>query len=65
MDFTEKQIMPRKGIDEKPTEVLVEIVSFLEIKNQNCFGFEDHYILPLSFRNTLVNLLNIKRATGR
>ena len=45
VNFTEKQIMPGKGINEKYTEVSVEVISFLEIMNQNFFSFGDHYKL--------------------
>ena len=40
--------MPGKGINEKYTEeviVEVEVISFLEIMNQNFFSFGDHYKL--------------------
>ena len=57
--------MPGKGINEKLIEVSVEVISFLEIMNQNFFSLRDHYKLQLPFRNTPVNLLDFKWATGR
>ena len=57
-DFTEKPIMLRNGINEKLSEVLVEDMSFLKIMNQGCSRIGDHYVLPLPFKDTRVNLPN-------
>ena len=57
-DFTKKPIMLGNGINEKLSEVSVEDMSFLKIMNQGCSRIEDHYVLPLPFRDTAVKLPN-------
>ena len=48
-DVKEKQIMSGSEINETLREVSVEDISFLEIMNQNCSWFGDHYVLLLLF----------------
>ena len=58
-------MMSENRITEKLSENSIEGISVLKIMNQSCSKFGDHYVLPLLFRNNLVNLPNNKRMAKR
>ena len=57
-DFVESQVLPENGIYESLSEVSVDDLSFLKSMEENCSRYENHYVLPLRFRNKDINLPN-------
>ena len=57
-DFTENQILPANGINEKLNEVSSDDIKFMNLMNERCSKDGDHYQLPLPFRKVNVGLPN-------
>ena len=57
-NFMENQTLPSNDINEKLNEVSVKDIKFLKLMDEVCTRSDGHYQLPLSFRNSKVDLPN-------
>ena len=55
-NFMENQMLPSNSINKKLNEVLVEDIKFLKLIYEGYTRSDGHYLLPLPFRNSEVDL---------